>query len=189
MASICSVTRMEPSSAPIPAPTRPLAIRPVMIGPVSFISENMITAGNKDLAPNRTRLSRVCRDRTTPVAAPAKRHQRKRFGANRIQLTHELGALKRTRKDRFGHPPAKKTKVAHPFDHGLEWFDECARILQPRAGNRLGLPSGKSACALNAKLGISKTGHMAMDTSGAFGQGSLTARPGFCDSAPSATGC
>ena len=71
MASICSVTRMEPSSAPIPAPTRPLAIRPVMIGPVSLIREKTITAGNRDLAPNRLRLSRVCSDRTTPVAAPA----------------------------------------------------------------------------------------------------------------------
>src|SRR5438067_5909518 len=54
----------------MPAPTRPLTISPVMIGPLSLIMENTMTAGRKDLAPNRIKLSRVCRDRTTPVAAP-----------------------------------------------------------------------------------------------------------------------
>ena len=35
IASICSVTLMEPSSAPMPAPTRPQTTRAVMTGPVS----------------------------------------------------------------------------------------------------------------------------------------------------------
>ena len=72
IASICSVTLIEPSWAPMPAPTLPLTIKPVMIGPLSLTRENTITAGRKDLAPKRTRLSRVCNDITTPVAAPAK---------------------------------------------------------------------------------------------------------------------
>jgi len=71
MASICSVTFMDPSSAPIPAATRPLTTKPVITGPVSFSSENTITAGSMDFAPNRVKLSRVCRAKTTPVAAPA----------------------------------------------------------------------------------------------------------------------
>ena len=53
------------------APTRPLATRPVMIGPVSLIMEKIITAGSIDFAPKRIRLSRVCMESTTPVAAPA----------------------------------------------------------------------------------------------------------------------
>src|SRR5271166_5151101 len=72
MASICSVTFIDASSAPIPAPARPLTTRPVMIGPVSWITENTIAAGSSDLAPNRVRLYRASKESTTPVAAPAK---------------------------------------------------------------------------------------------------------------------
>ncbi len=71
MASIWSVTFIAPNSAPMPAPTRPLSTSAVMIGPISRMIERMITAGRNVLAPNRIRLSRVCRARTTPVAAPA----------------------------------------------------------------------------------------------------------------------
>jgi len=42
-----------------------------MIGPLFLTREKTITAGRKDFAPKRTRLSRVCNDMTTPVAAPA----------------------------------------------------------------------------------------------------------------------
>ena len=71
IASICSVTRIEPSSAPKPAPMRPLATSPVMIGPISLMIENTITVGSIAFAPNCTRLARDCSERTTPVAAPA----------------------------------------------------------------------------------------------------------------------
>jgi len=49
MASICSVTFMDPSSAPMPAPTRPLTIIPVITGPLSLRIENTITAGSSRL--------------------------------------------------------------------------------------------------------------------------------------------
>src|SRR5580704_4361276 len=71
MASICSVTFIDPSSAPIPAPIRPLATNPVMMGPISLMMENTSIVGSIALAPNRTRLARDCRDKTTPVAEPA----------------------------------------------------------------------------------------------------------------------
>src|SRR5262249_20217195 len=69
--SICSVTFIDPSSAPIPAPTRPDATSAVMIGPVSLINEKTITVGRNPFAPKRIKLSRICNDITTPVAAPA----------------------------------------------------------------------------------------------------------------------
>src|SRR5579862_2390815 len=72
MASICSVTFIDPSSAPMPAPARPLTTRPVITGPLSFMIENTIMAGRSDLAPKRTMPSRVSNESTTPVAAPAK---------------------------------------------------------------------------------------------------------------------
>src|SRR5271166_4724348 len=71
MASICSVTFIDPNSAPIPAPTLPLTTRPVTIGPVSRRIEYTRAAGSMDLAPNRTRLLRLSRERTAPMAAPA----------------------------------------------------------------------------------------------------------------------
>src|SRR6266404_8143577 len=71
IASICSLTRIAPSSAPMPAAARPLTTSAVMIGPLSLMIEKITTAGRRDFAPKRIRLSRVERVRTTPVAAPA----------------------------------------------------------------------------------------------------------------------
>jgi hypothetical protein len=39
IASICSVTRMDPSSAPIPEPMRPAQIKAVIIGPILELSK------------------------------------------------------------------------------------------------------------------------------------------------------
>src|ERR1700722_5820260 len=72
IASICSVTLMDPSSAPMPAPTRPLTMSAVMTGPLSLMSEKTMTAGSMAFAPKRVKLSRVCKESTMPVAAPAR---------------------------------------------------------------------------------------------------------------------
>src|SRR5208282_3651070 len=72
MASICSVTFIDPNSAPMPAPARPQTTKPVTMGPISWTSENTTAAGSNEPAPNRTRLSRVSRERMAPMAAPAK---------------------------------------------------------------------------------------------------------------------
>ena len=55
----------------MPAPMRPLATSPVMMGPISLTSEYTIMDGRNAFAPNRVKVSRVCSERTTPVAAPA----------------------------------------------------------------------------------------------------------------------
>src|ERR1700686_1526848 len=72
MASICSVTFIEPSSAPMPAPTRPATTNPVTIGPISWMIENTMAAGSMDFAPKRARLLRLSSARTVPMAAPAR---------------------------------------------------------------------------------------------------------------------
>jgi hypothetical protein len=51
---------------------RPLATKAVIIGPISLIIENTSIVGSIPFAPNRTKLARDCRDKTTPVAEPAK---------------------------------------------------------------------------------------------------------------------
>src|ERR1700691_3432513 len=79
MASICSVTFIDANSAPMPAPTRPLTTRPVMMGPVSWITEKTMAAGSSDLAPNRVRLYRASMESTIPVAAPARATSGKDF--------------------------------------------------------------------------------------------------------------
>jgi hypothetical protein len=69
-ASICSVTRIAPSSAPMPAPTRPESSRPVVRGPVSRTSAMASPAGIIASAPNRSSEARVCIESTTPMASP-----------------------------------------------------------------------------------------------------------------------
>ena len=70
-ASICSVTFIAPSSAPIPAPIRPERSKPAVSGPVSLISASARAAGISASAPNRSSEPRVCIDRTKPIASPA----------------------------------------------------------------------------------------------------------------------
>ena len=70
-ASICSVTRIAPSSAPMPAPMRPDSSKPAVSGPVSFTSARARPAGIIASAPKRSSDARVCIDSTTPTARPA----------------------------------------------------------------------------------------------------------------------
>ena len=69
-ASICSVTRMAPSSAPMPAPILPESSSPHVSGPVSRTRAMASPAGIIDSAPNRSSEARVCIDSTTPTAIP-----------------------------------------------------------------------------------------------------------------------
>src|SRR4030066_895611 len=52
IASICSVTFIDPNSAPIPDPTFPAKINAVITGPISRIIETATIAGNNDSDPN-----------------------------------------------------------------------------------------------------------------------------------------
>ena len=69
-ASICSVTFIAPSSAPMPAPTRPATSSAVVSGPVSRMSAMASPAGIIASAPKRSSDARVCIDSTTPIAKP-----------------------------------------------------------------------------------------------------------------------
>jgi len=59
MASICSVTFIEPNSAPIPEPIFPAQINAVMTGPISLISDTATIPGSMFTAPKRTRVGRA----------------------------------------------------------------------------------------------------------------------------------
>ena len=54
-ASICSVTAIEPSSAVIPAPTRPPIIKAVRTGPISRTSDIPTMRETNIFAPKRAR--------------------------------------------------------------------------------------------------------------------------------------
>ena len=58
MASICSVTRIEPNSAPMPEPILPAQINEVTTGVISRTSEIDTIAGSKEAAPNSTKVGR-----------------------------------------------------------------------------------------------------------------------------------
>ena len=59
MPSICSVTRMFPSTAPMPEPTRPARRSPATKGPISTKKASDCTVGISAAAPNVTRVLRV----------------------------------------------------------------------------------------------------------------------------------
>ncbi|MCK7484097.1 MAG: hypothetical protein MZU97_00040 [Bacillus subtilis] len=52
IASICSETFIEPSSAPIPDPILPAHIKPVITGPISLTMDIDIIVGINETAPN-----------------------------------------------------------------------------------------------------------------------------------------
>ena len=52
IASICSVTFIDASSAPIPEPTFPAKISAVITGPISLMIDTATIAGSHDSAPN-----------------------------------------------------------------------------------------------------------------------------------------
>ena len=68
-ASICSVTRIAPSSAPIPAPMRPERSKAAVKGPVS-VQVQWQTGGDEGLSAEPLEDARVCIERTTPTARP-----------------------------------------------------------------------------------------------------------------------
>src|SRR5262245_16717497 len=70
IASICSVTFIDPSSAPMLDPTLPAAISAVTSGASDRISAIAISDGNHEVAPNAASDGRDCFVNTTPVTNP-----------------------------------------------------------------------------------------------------------------------
>jgi len=66
IASICSVTFIEPSSAPIPDPILPVNIKAVITGPISRIKEIATIDGTNESAPNFPKVGKVCNVRVNP---------------------------------------------------------------------------------------------------------------------------
>src|SRR5919202_3641677 len=70
IASICSVTFMEPNSAPMLDPTLPAAIKAVTSGPNARTMAIAINDGSQDVAPNSDRDGRDWFVKTIPVIKP-----------------------------------------------------------------------------------------------------------------------
>jgi hypothetical protein len=87
-----------------------------MIGPLSLMMERTMTAGRRDRAPKRLRLSRVERESTTPVAMPAKRGQGQRFRTQFVELADELAEFVRRSEEWRDQPATEHPHVAEPFE-------------------------------------------------------------------------
>src|SRR4249920_2735897 len=72
IASICSVTFIEPNSAPILEPTLPAAIKAVTNGANALIIAMEISEGNHELAPKVDNEGRDCLVKTIPVIKPVR---------------------------------------------------------------------------------------------------------------------
>src|SRR6202000_2851546 len=70
MASICSVTRIEPSSAPMLEPTLPEAINAVTNGANALIMAMETNDGSHEVAPNVTSDGRDCLVNIKPTIKP-----------------------------------------------------------------------------------------------------------------------
>ena len=70
MASICSVTFMEPSSLAMPLELRPATINPVSTGPSSRTMESETSLPVNESDPNCCRVLEVCSASTAPVKKP-----------------------------------------------------------------------------------------------------------------------
>jgi hypothetical protein len=67
IASICSVTLIEPSSAPMLEPTFPAQINAVTSGPNALIIAMPIKDGSHDVAPNSSKDGLDCFVKTIPT--------------------------------------------------------------------------------------------------------------------------
>src|SRR5690242_12402096 len=67
MASICSVTRIDPNSAPMPEPILPAQISAVITGEISRTSDTATIEGRSDSAPNSTKVGRDWMVSTNPI--------------------------------------------------------------------------------------------------------------------------
>src|SRR5580698_837463 len=72
IASICSVTRMEPSSAPMLDPTLPAAMSAVINGARARIIAMDTSDGSHDCAPKFNKDGRDCLVKISPVTKPVK---------------------------------------------------------------------------------------------------------------------
>src|SRR5438270_7404986 len=70
MASICSVTCMEPNSLAMPLALRPATINPVSTGPSSRTIDNETSCPVNDSAPNLASEFALCKASTAPVKNP-----------------------------------------------------------------------------------------------------------------------
>ncbi len=70
IASICSVTRIEPNCAPIFEPILPAEISDVIKGAKALINAIAIKEGSYDTAPNSCKDGRDCLVNTMPVTKP-----------------------------------------------------------------------------------------------------------------------
>ena len=70
IASICSVTFIEPSSAPMLEPTFPAQISAVTNGPNALIIAIPIKEGSQDVAPKSSNEGRDCFVKTIPTINP-----------------------------------------------------------------------------------------------------------------------
>ena len=72
MASICSVTVIEPSSLAIPEALRPATISPVMTGPNSVTIPTETSCAIRVSEPKRESVLALFRARTAPVKPPVR---------------------------------------------------------------------------------------------------------------------
>ena len=107
-ASICSVTRMVPSSAAIALPTRPLTISAVSTGASSRVSDRVTMAPMRLSAPKREKPMFACTAKTMPVKMPVT------ITINRDSTPTKCICLNRMRTRYGGSRPPRRERSRKP---------------------------------------------------------------------------
>ena len=119
IASICSVTFIEPSSDAMPEAFRPETINPVSTGPSSFTIDSATSvARHADCAKLFQRSRRLQRQHASGKKS-CQHHNRQRTHADRVHLGINIRHVARARKQVRNRPPAQQGILLHGSDYSL----------------------------------------------------------------------
>ena len=97
-ASICSVTRIEPSCAAMPEPTRPATISPASTGPSSRIIDAETRRPMYIVAPKRLQLHARLERQHHAGEEAGEQHDAERLDADLVHLLDEVLRVERPRR-------------------------------------------------------------------------------------------
>ena len=134
MASICSVTFMDPSSLAMPLELRPATIKPVSTGPSSRTMESDTSCPVSDSEPNCCSVLEVCNASTAPVKKPVSTTMGSEPTPIRSACMMRVAEIARTREDVADGATGEQGIVLHRRDlflRKLSGREDC--MLEPKS--------------------------------------------------------
>ena len=148
-ASICSVTRMVPSSAAMALPTRPANIVAANTGPSSRTSDMLITAPSRDSKCKHAELAVTLHGQHHADKRARQGHHRQAEHADLVEIRQERLASGQPRQQPAEGPqaePGDAAQLDHPIDH------QSAQVGNPIGQQRMAPPDCPSGSFTSSAL-------------------------------------